>query len=270
MKSRTFDDLFPSKKPLIGCVHLMPLPGSPSYDGDRKIIYEKALEEVAIFNKYKLDGLIIENFRDKPFFPDNIPAETIASLAAIGREIKREVEVPLGINALRNDAGAALAIATSIGAEFIRVNVHVGAAVSEQGVLQGESHKTLRLRKKLKSTVLIFADVDVKHAKPLVDRGLPEETKDLTERGKADAIIVSGSRTGLEAKLEDLQVVKSNTHLPVLIGSGLTPDNISEFYSEADGFVVGSYFKEEGKAENFVDESRVKLMRERFNALKSE
>jgi membrane complex biogenesis BtpA family protein len=268
MDRKSFEDLFRTPKPLIGCVHLMPLPGSPGYDGDRKKIYEKALEEVEIFKKYRLDGLIIENFRDKPFYPDRIPAETIASLSAVGREIIQRVEVPVGINALRNDAGAALAIATAIGAEFVRVNVHVGAAVSEQGILQGESHKTLRLRKKLKSKVLIFADVDVKHAKPLVDRGLEAETKDLAERGRADAVIVTGARTGSHTRLEDLETVKENTALPVLVASGITPDNIAEFYKDADGFVVGSYFKEEGRAENFVDESRVKAMSERLEALR--
>jgi membrane complex biogenesis BtpA family protein len=116
--------------------------------------------------------LIVENFRDQPFYPGRVPAETVASLTAVACEIKRQHSCPLGINVLRNDGEAALAIATAIEASFIRVNVHAGVIVSEQGVIQGVAHLTLRLRSSLRSNVLIFADVAVKHAAPLADRGL--------------------------------------------------------------------------------------------------
>lgn len=270
MENNDFHSLFPSGKPLIGVIHLLPLPGSPSYSGDRKKIYEQALDEVRIYMNHNLDGLIIENFRDRPFYPNRVPAETIASLAAVSNKILDEVDVPVGINALRNDAQASLAVATATGAQFIRVNVHMGAVVAEQGIIKGMSHKTLRLREKLKSNVLIFADVNVKHSKPIVERGLAEDTKDLAERGNADAIIVTGARTGAETVLEDLATVRSNTELPVLVGSGLSPDNIGDYYSHADGFIVGTYFKKDGEAENFVDEGRVKMMVDKVKSLGKE
>ena len=268
MSNNNFKDLFSSEKPLIGVIHLMPLPGSPSYEGDRKRIYEKALEEVRVFNKYEVDGLLIENFRDKPFYPGRIPAETIASLSAVGKDILNEVEVPVGINALRNDAQSALAIATAIGASFIRVNIHMHTYISGEGLIKGQSHKTLRLKQKLRSSVQIWADVGVKHAKPVEDIGLATETKDITDRGMVDALIVTGERTGEGTKLEDMQTVKANTTLPVLVGSGVTTDNIEELSKYADGFIVGSFFKEGGKAENFIDENRVISFFENFNSLK--
>jgi membrane complex biogenesis BtpA family protein len=246
----------------------MPLPGSPSYDGERKKIYEKALEEVEIYKKYDIDGLLVENYRDKPFYPGKIPAETVASLSAIGKQILEVADMPVGINALRNDAQSGLAIATAIGAHFIRVNVHVGEVMSDQGIIKGMSHKTLRLRARLKSNVMIFADLRVKHATPIVDRGLVEETKDLTERGLADAILITGERTGEEADIEELKTVKESTHLPVLIGSGINIDNIDKYFPVADGFIVGSYFKEGGLAENFIDEERVKALTERLETLR--
>ena len=144
----------------------------------------------------------------------------------------------------------ALAAATAAEAHFIRVNVHMGAVVSEQGLIQGMSHETLRLRASLKSTVLIFADVGVKHAAPLADRGLTAETKDLAERGLADAIIVSGELTGAETKTEDVEIVRVGTTLPLLIGSGATPENIHRVYGKVDGFIVGSYFKKDGRGES--------------------
>ena len=191
-----FKDLFTAPKPLIACIHLMPLPGSPRYAGTMREIYDTALAEAAIFAQYAIDGLIVENFRDAPFYPHALPAETIAALTAVTREIVRVAPVPVGVNALRNDAQAALAIATAAEADFIRVNVHMGTVVSDQGLIQGNSHATLRLRAALRSHVLIFADAGVKHATPLADRGLATEVRDLTERGLVDAIIVSGDYTG--------------------------------------------------------------------------
>ncbi len=259
---RSFKHLFGTGKPVIGCIHLLPRPGAPLYAGSMEEIYTRALEETDILVKNHVHGLIVENFRDKPFYPGRIPPETVASLAAVGREILKRGRVPVGVNALRSDGEAAMAVATAIGADFIRVNVHMSAVVSEQGIIQGVSHRTLRLRSALRSGVLIFADVGVKHAAPLADRGLAIETRDLTERGLADAIIVSGEMTGEETKVSDVDVVRKHTDLPVLIGSGVTPENIHTVYEKADGFIVGSHFKKGGKGDNFVESRRVRRFME--------
>jgi membrane complex biogenesis BtpA family protein len=263
-----FSDLFPVQKPLIACVHLMPLPGAPLYTGNMQHVYETALAEVEIFMRHRIDGLIVENFRDKPFFPGRVPAETIAAIASLTREIVKIVNVPVGVNVLRNDAEAAIAIATATGAHFIRVNVHMNAVVSEQGIIEGRSHETLRLRSALRSHALIFADVGVKHAAALADRGLATETKDLAERGLVDAIIVSGELTGAETKTEDVDIVRKNTNLPILIGSGATPENLHKVFSKVDGIIVGSYFKKDGKGNNLVEEARVKKFTDSIAALR--
>ncbi|MBN2172737.1 MAG: BtpA/SgcQ family protein [Bacteroidales bacterium] len=252
-----FKDIFPDPKPIIACIHLRALPGSPGYEGNMEDVIETALEETQIFNKYKLAGLIIENFRDMPFYPDLLPAETIASLAVVTREIVKSFHGPVGVNALRNDASAAMAIATTTGAAFIRVNVHTGASVTDQGIIQGKAHETLRLRASLKSNVLIFADVAVKHATPLGNRSIELETRDLTERGLADAIVVSGDMTGSEADPHKIAKVKENTSLPVLIGSGVNIHNLENHLRMSDGMIAGSTFKKDGKAINFVESQRV-------------
>lgn len=264
-----FQDLFTTLKPLIACIHLLPLPGSPLYAGSMRAVYDTALSEAAIFARYAVDGLIIENFRDIPFYPRQLPPETLAALAAVTREIVQTVQMPVGVNALRNDAQAAMAIATATEADFIRVNVHMGAVVADQGILEGTSHATLRLRAALHSHVLIFADAGVKHATPLVAaRGLATETRDLTERGLVDAIIVSGDYTGEATRPEDLDLVRQHTTLPVLIGSGATPDNLPRVYAKVDGLIVGSYFKQDGRADNLVQEARVKAFTEALHALR--
>jgi len=265
-----FHELFGRKKPLIACIHLLALPGAPRFTGDMRAVYEAALNEADIFNRRGVDGLIVENFRDTPFYPGRVPAETVAALGAVTREIVKATRLPVGVNALRNDALAAVAAAVAAEAHFIRVNVHMGAAVSEQGVVQGMSHATLRLRAALHSQTLIFADVGVKHAAPLADRGLPAETRDLAERGMADALIVSGDRTGAETRPEDLDIVRCHTRLPILIGSGVTPENLPRVFAKADGFIVGSYFKKAGRVENRVEAQRVSAFMRKFKKLSGE
>jgi membrane complex biogenesis BtpA family protein len=252
-----FTHLFPKTKPIIGCIHLAALPGAPLYDGNLEAIYNTALSDADILQRHGVQALIIENFRDKPFYPDQVPAETVAAMSSVAREIVKSVKIPVGINVLRNDGLAAMAIATAVGAAFVRVNVHMGAVVSDQGIIQGISHKLLRLKQALKSDVLIFADVGVKHAAPLAARGLALETKDLEQRGLVDAIIVSGELTGASTSLEDIRLVRANTSLPILIGSGTTPENIKLVHDKVDGFIVGTYFKKDGQSDNAIEEARV-------------
>jgi membrane complex biogenesis BtpA family protein len=252
---------------VIACIHLKALPGAPGYSGNVNEVIETALEEAEIFNTHKINGLIIENFRDMPFYPDRLPAETIAAMAVIANEVGKVFKGPVGVNALRNDAQAALAIAVASGARFIRVNVHSGASLTDQGIIEGKAHETLRLRSKLNSDTLIFADVAVKHASSLGNRSIEEETRDCDERGLADAIIVSGQITGSAVEKEKFKRVQKSTSLPVLIGSGVNPENLHEYFDLADGFIVGSTFKTDGKAKNFVDRKNVEQFMDRFRSL---
>lgn len=256
---------FRSKK-ITGVIHLLPLPGAPLYDGNMRNVIRTALRETAIYEKYGVDAIIVENFRDAPFYKDRVPAETIAAMSVVSKAIVENFSGELGINVLRNDALSAMAIATSTGAGFIRVNVHSGAMLTDQGIVEGKAAETLRLKRSLQSQVQIFADVAVKHAAPLAARPLDEEVKDVTERGLADAVIVSGSRTGSAVDLAPLKGLKSRTSKPVLLGSGVNIDNFPSYYDFADGFIIGSYFKTGGRADNFVEEKRVAEFMESFRS----
>ncbi|MGQ4487848.1 BtpA/SgcQ family protein [Streptomyces sp. SAS_281] len=242
-------------KAVIACVHLPPTPGAPGYGGSVDHIYESALADAAVFLRHGVDALIVENFRDAPFYPQTVPPETVATIAGVTREVVRMSSVPTGVAVLRNDASAALAIATATGAAFIRVNVHVGAVLSEQGVVTGNSHETLRLRRALGSDVAILADARVKHSQPWAYPSLATEVRDLSPR--ADGIVVSGELTGLETSPEDLLTARKASSGPLYVGSGTTPENLPTVYPHADGFIVGSYFKVDGVPGNQVDESRV-------------
>lgn len=265
----SFKSLFTTKIPVIGVIHLPALPGAPGYDGDMSRIYEQAMVEADILTQNDIDGLIVENFNDVPFYPGRVPVETVAAMSCIVREVAEDTAVPVGVNVLRNDGMAAMAIAASSLANFVRINVHMGAVVSEQGIMQGCSQDVIRLREHLKAqNVLVLADAAVKHAAPLAGRGLEEEVKDLDKRGMADGIIISGTRTGEATSPEDLKSARAVTDKPLIVGSGATVDKLADLAPYADALIVGSAFKKDGDAANTVEASHVRAFMEDIMALR--
>jgi membrane complex biogenesis BtpA family protein len=266
--------IFKTDKAVIGMLHLPPLPGSPDNTADLLAIKQTTLRDAHALVSGGVDGLVLENFGDTPFYPSRVPPHTVAFMTALGREVTAAFPIPLGINVLRNDARSALAVATAIGAAFIRVNVYTGARVTDQGIVEGEAYRVLRYRKLLGSPVKVFADVAVKHSAALADYDLADEVRDTALRGRADAIIVSGTATGQETRLEDLKLAKEAAeNVPILVGSGVTPSNLNTLFAYADGLIVGTAFKEEGITTNPVDVSRVrefmKIARDARAAIKS-
>lgn len=253
--------MFRSDKPLIGMVHLLPLPGSPRFAGDFDAVIQRALDDARALAEGGADGVIVENFGDAPF-PQYVQAHTVAAMAIAVREVRHAISVPVGVNVLRNDAQAAMAIAATAGAQFIRVNVHIGAMVTDQGIIEGRAAETLRYRKSLDADVKIFADVFVKHAAPLGAQTLEQAAKDTAHRGLADALIVSGAGTGEATSLDDLRRVKAAApDVPVFVGSGVNAENIAEILSIADGVIVGTSLKVQGKVNNPVDVERVRAIK---------
>ena len=228
--------------PVVGMVHLPPLPGSPGWGGDMAAVLAAARADAAALAAGGAGAVMVENYHDVPFFAERVPPETVAALALAAAAVREACEgLPVGINVLRNDARAALGIAAAVGASFVRVNVHTGAAVTDQGLLQGRAAETLRARKALAPGVGILADLHVKHATPLTPRPAVEEAADLRRRGLADAVIVSGAATGAAADPGELAAVREALpDCPLLIGSGATRDNLSGFLPGADGFIVGT------------------------------
>ena len=259
-------EIFGVEKPLIGVIHLPPLPGSPGYGGNLEKVESLALADAERLASTGFHGLIVENLGDSPYFKDRVGPEVVASMTRIALKIRERTGLPLGVNVLRNDAIAALGVATASGAHFIRVNVLVGAVVSDQGIIEGAAAQLLRHRRYISSDVKIFADVAVKHA---VSLGLAprEEARNALSRGGADALIVTGEATGEETDPELLTLIKDVAgDSPVLVGSGVTPNNIVS-YKEADGFIVGSYIKIDGKAGNPVDIERARRLMSAWEAL---
>jgi membrane complex biogenesis BtpA family protein len=238
-------------------VHLGALPGAPLFASLDAVI-EDALLDARAIAAGGCDGFVIENYGDRPFTRGRVEAETVAAMTRVISVIQHEVHVPFGVNVLRNDALSALAIAAATRASFIRVNVHTGVMITDQGIIEGDAYATLRKRAALTPNTLLFADYLVKHATPLGETS----PKDLRERGLADAIIVTGAATGAAADPSRLRMLREAiSDAPLVVGSGLTAENASQF-ADADAAIVGTSLKRDGR----VDPQRVEALVRAFKA----
>lgn len=239
MTERALDPLFGGRKPILGMIHLPALPAAPRSELSLDELVAFALEELDRLESAGIDGVIVENVGDTPFFRRGVPPVTVAAMAVVVREVVRSAAVPVGVNMLRNAWEQAVSVAYVTGAHFIRCNVVIGAYVTDQGIIQGAAAELARLRRSFDRDVLVFGDVHVKHAAPLFDVPLVDAARDLAERGGVDAVIVSGPRSPDPPTPEMVTSVVEAVELPVLIGSGLGEANAREFYELSGGILLG-------------------------------
>ncbi len=250
--------LFKTPNPIVGVVHLLPLPTAPRWGGSLKAVIDRAEQEATALASGGVHGIIVENFFDAPFAKSQVDPAVVSAMTLVIDRLMNLVTLPIGINVLRNDAQSAIAIASVVKAQFIRVNVLTGVMATDQGLIEGAAHQLLRYRRELGSDVKIFADVLVKHARPLSSPNLTVAVQDTIERGLADGIILSGWATGSPPNLEDLELASAAAKgTPVFIGSGANWENISSLMSAADGVIVSSSLKRHGRIDQPIDPNRV-------------
>ncbi|MFN6517858.1 MAG: photosystem I biogenesis protein BtpA [Nostoc sp. CreGUA01] len=250
--------LFKTRSPIIGVVHLLPLPTSPRWGGSLKAVIDRAEQEAVALASGGVDGMIVENFFDAPFTKNQVDPVVVSAMTMVVQRIQNLVTLPVGLNVLRNDGKSAMAIASCVQAQFIRVNVLTGVMATDQGLIEGEAHQLLRYRRELGSDVKILADVLVKHARPLSSPNLTVAVKDTIERGLADGVILSGWATGSPPNLEDLELAcGAAAGTPVFIGSGANWENIDTLMQAADGVIVSSSLKRHGRIDQPIDPIRV-------------
>jgi len=250
-----------ASRQLIGMVHALPLPGSPSYLPPTGAIVERAVEDAILLEESGFDALLVENYGDAPFFADRVPPITVASLARVVAAVRAAVDVPVGINVLRNDAIAALSIAAACDARFIRVNVLSSMMYTDQGPIVGQAARVARLRASLDPEIEVLADLFVKHATPPPGLRIEDAATDLRDRGMADGIILSGRGTGLPADEDMLrQVRKAVPDTRLLVGSGVNKESVASVLRTADGVIVGTAIKEDGDVNRPVDPARARAL----------
>ena len=328
-------EVFGIRRPLIGVVHLLPLPGSPGYRGRMRDVVDHALTDAGAYLRAGFDGLIVENYGDTPFWRGSVPPETVAALTRVATDVRGLGAFALGINVLRSDGASAMAIAAATDAEFIRVNVLSGTMVTDQGLIEGCAAEVMRLRAQLgagpgadasteastdasadasteastdasteastdasagAAKTAVWADLLVKHAAPLVETDPADAASDLIERAHADALILTGAQTGRPAQTAQLETVRAALQrmsgsdssgpgrrtaapdrpeggtprraTPILIGSGITADTLAEYWTGADGFIIGTAAKKGGRTRNPVDPARAEALVRRARELR--
>jgi membrane complex biogenesis BtpA family protein len=240
-------------------VHLGALPGAPGAERPLSETAARAAEDARAWERGGADALIVENFGDFPFYPRRVPPETVAAMTAAALAVRAAVRLPLGVNVLRNDGEAALAVAIAAGADFIRVNVLTHAVVSDQGVLQGRAHALLRKRDALGARVSILADVLVKHAAPLAPVDPVLAARETFERGGADALLVTGAATGSPPSAERMETLaRALPDVPFFAASGMTPENVRAALPHVRGVIVGTWCERDGR----VDADRARALAE--------
>ncbi|MFQ6047746.1 MAG: BtpA/SgcQ family protein [Phycisphaerae bacterium] len=250
--------LFARRPVLIGMVHLPALPGAIRHTSPLDQIIDQATRDASLLAKAGFTAVLVENFGDQPFLPETVAPHTVAAMSIVVRELCRRLDCPVGLSVLRNDALAAVAIAAVAGADFIRVNIHTGVYATDQGLIQGRAAQTLRYRRELASDLAILADVHVKHAQPLSSSDPALAAAETAYRGLADALVLTGPATGQPVDPNDLATVRHAVpDRPVLVGSGVTPENLQQCLAQADGVIVGTSLKRDGRTENPLDPRRL-------------
>jgi uncharacterized protein len=244
---------------LVGMVHLLPLPGSPRFTGSIDEVLTTAAEDARVLVDAGFPALMVENFGDVPFYADEVPAETVAAMTLAVDRVTG-FGVPVGVNVLRNDALAAVGVAAATGARFIRVNVLTGMMYTDQGPILGRAGEVQRRKRLLAPDLEVWADVMVKHAVAPYGLDLRQMAVDIAERGLADAVIISGTGTGEETKLDDARLVRESVSvgMRVVAGSGVTVGNIDRLLGAVDTIIVGSSIKVDQDPNNRPDPLRAK------------
>lgn len=251
--------LFSNPKPVIGVIHVGALPGTPRSSQSVAELIFSAKHEAKLYRECGVDGLLIENMHDVPYLRGEVGPEIVAAMTAIAVEVKHECKLPVGVQLLAGANIEAMAVAHAAGLDFIRAEGYAYAHVADEGLIQASAAKLLRYRRMIGAAqVQVWTDVKKKHAAHAITADVSlGETAETVEFMGADCVIVTGSATGKPPSLADLREAKSHGQLPVFLGSGITQNNIAEFYNDADGFIIGSTFKLNGLWSNTVDPARV-------------
>jgi len=266
-----FKKAFKTNKPIIGMIHLDPLTATPKYKNNNNEIIEKALKEADIYKKAGIDSISIENMHDIPYIKNQVGHEISSIMSIIAYQIKKMTNLPCGIQILAGANKEAMAVAKSANLDFIRAEGFVFAHVADEGIIESCAGDLLRYRKQIDANdILIFTDIKKKHSSHSITSDVDIiETAHAAEFFLSDGVIVTGVATGFEASPKEIEEVKNNVKIPVLVGSGVTLENVDSYLKISDALIVGSYFKKDGNWINTVDYDRTSIFMEKVNTLRN-
>ncbi len=265
------ESVFDLDKALIGMVHVAALPGTPHGRLCVREIAERAAAEAVILAESGFDAIIIENMHDRPYLRRKVGPETVAAMARVGHAVRRAISIPMGVQILAGANREALAVAQSIEAQFIRAEGFVFAAVADEGLMdEADAGSLLRYQRQIGAdSIKIFCDIKKKHSSHALTSDVTlAETAEAAEFFGADGVIVTGAATGRPTSRDDVSEVAGATTLPILVGSGVTPQSAGKLFEFASGLIVGSYCKVGGSWHAPLDQERIDQLINAVNAVR--
>lgn len=259
--------LFGVPRALVGMIHVEALPGTPHQRLGLEELAAQAAAEAATYRDAGYHALVIENMHDRPYLKGRVGPEIVAAMTVVGREVRRAVSLPLGVQILAGANLEAIAVAHAVGAAFVRVEGFVFAHVADEGLMDSCAAELMRFRHTIGAdSIRVFADIKKKHSSHAItgDLDLPQTAR-AAEFSLADGVIVTGAATGEPADPREVEAVREAVAIPTIVGSGITPENVGRF-AAADALIVGSAVKRGGLWSNVLDPTRVRAMSRAFEA----
>ena len=264
-----FRSIFKIELPVIGMIHLQALPGCPRNVHSPSQIIEAALKEAEILKKAGIDSIMIENMHDVPYLNGDVGHEVSSLMAIIAHEIKKLTGLPIGMQILAGANQQALAASNAANIDFIRVEGFVFAHIADEGFINAQAGELLRYQKQIAADhIAVFTDIKKKHSSHTITQDVTLlDTAKAAQFFLSDGVVVTGNHTGTPASIEDLAGLKNGLDFPVMIGSGLTLENVSTYAPLCDAMIVGSYFKDNGHWENDLNYDRIASFMNRIREL---
>lgn len=252
-------------------IHVGALAGTPAGTLGISELVAQARDEAKLYRSCGIDGIMIENMHDVPYLRGGVGPEIVAAMTVIGSAVKDESRLPVGIQILAGANRDAMAVAHAAELDFIRVEGYVFAHIADEGWIESSAAELLRYRKLIGAErVDVWADVKKKHSSHAITTDISlGAAAEAVEFMRGDAVIVTGGTTGSAPKLSDVEEVKASCRLPLILGSGVSLDNVASFFQAADGFIIGSHFKQDGHWANPIDAQRVQKLLEKVETLRT-
>ena len=266
----TIKEVFHAPHAIIGVIHIQALPGTPNARLEPQQILDHALEEAEIYKKSGIDGVIIENMHDIPYLKEDVGPEIVSMMTLIGHEVKKLTELPCGVQVLAAANRQALAVAQAANLDFIRAEGFVYGHLADEGYIDANAGALLRYRKQIGADhIAVFTDVKKKHSSHALTSDVDiVETAKIAEFFLSDGVIVSGRLTAEPADVNEVTAVKQKIKIPVLIGSGITIDNVDKYISICDACIVGSHFKKDGQWDQPLSQEKIQRFMDKVESLR--
>lgn len=252
-------EVFGTEKPIIAMCHMQAMPGDPYYDSKKgmKEVLDKCRHDLHALQKGGVDAIMFSNEFSLPYLT-KVRTETVAAMASVIGQLMDEIQVPFGVNCLW-DPMASLDLAVAVGAKFVR-EIFTGVYASDFGLWDTNCGEVVRHQRAIGADdVKLLFNIVPEAASYLAGRDVASIARTTVFNCHPDALCVSGATAGSATNPETLKTAKQAVgSTPVFANTGCKPETIEGLLDIADGAVVGTTFKVDGKFENLTDESRVK------------